>query len=171
MKEIRPAQVASASAVLNTTRQLGAVVGAAVVGAVLQNQLAVALHEQAIGYAAQLPAKFQAAFVNSFDNAAKGGLQLGRGQSGASLPAGIPADVTASIQKLAHEVFTQGFLVAYKPTVYFAVIVLLVASMSCLLIVGRRQQPTEAELQADGAEADGGILSRSPLPAADPLTS
>src|ERR1700694_1011947 len=100
MRDIQPAQAASASAVLNTTRPLGGVGGAAVVGAVLQNRLAVAFHDQAVAYSGQLPAAFRAAFVGSFDAAAKGGLQLGRGQAGAALPAGVPAQVAATVQRL-----------------------------------------------------------------------
>src|SRR5207302_417772 len=138
MREIQPAQAASASAVLNTTRQLGGVVGAAVVGAVLQNRLAVAFHSQATASATQLPAQFRPAFIASFDNAAKGGLQLGRGQTGASLPAGLPPQAVATVQHLVHEVFTHGYLLAYKPTVYLAVLVLLVASVSCVLVAGGR---------------------------------
>ena len=138
MREIQPAQAASASAVLNTTRQLGGVVGAAVVGAVLQNRLAVAFHSQATASATQLPSQFRPAFIASFDNAAKGGLQLGRGQTGASLPAGLPPQAVATVQHLVHEVFTHGYLLAYKPTVYLAVLVLLVASVSCVLVAGGR---------------------------------
>ena len=153
MRDIQPAQAASASAVLNTTRQLSSVVGAAVVGAVLQNRLAVAFHDQAVAYSGQLPAAFRAAFVGSFDAAAKGGLQLGRGQAGAALPAGVPAQVAATVQRLAHEVFAHGFLIAYKPTVYLAVAVLLVAAASCVLVAGDRRAVTAPQLPAESARA------------------
>src|SRR6266536_549801 len=40
---------------INTTRQLGGVFGSAIVGAVLQNRLAVSLHEEAVQRTAGLP--------------------------------------------------------------------------------------------------------------------
>jgi len=148
MRDIQPAQAASASAVLNTTRQLGGVVGAAVVGAVLQNRLAVAFHDQATSYANQLPAQFRPGFVAGFDNAAKAGLQLGRGQTGGTLPAGLPPQAVATVQHLVHEVFTHGYLLAYKPTVYLAVLVLLFASISCVLVAQQKRQPSEMSIAA-----------------------
>lgn len=154
MREIQPVQAASASAVLNTTRQMGSVAGAAVVGAVLQNRLAIAFHDQAVAFSAQLPAQFRTGFVNGFDAAGKAGLELGRGQAGAPLPAGIPAPLAATVQRLAHEVFTNGYLIAYKPTVYLAVVVLLVAAASCLLVTGGRRAATAVpERPAEGVQA------------------
>jgi EmrB/QacA subfamily drug resistance transporter len=55
MRNITPRQAGGASGVLNTTRQLGSVLGAAVVGAVLQNQLAASLRDQAASASRQLP--------------------------------------------------------------------------------------------------------------------
>jgi EmrB/QacA subfamily drug resistance transporter len=138
MMKIQPAEAGAASSVLNTTRQLGSAIGAAVVGAVLQNQLATAMHAQAVTRAAVLPQPYQAGFVAAVDAAAKAGLQVGRGQSGgAQLPAGLPAQVAQTLSQLSHDVFVNAYLVAYKPTVYGAVAVLLVASLSCLLVAGR----------------------------------
>ncbi|TME26740.1 MAG: MFS transporter, partial [Chloroflexi bacterium] len=53
-------------------RQLGAVVGSAIIGAVLQAQLAVDLPAQASTAAAQLPAPFRDQFVSGFAQAARG---------------------------------------------------------------------------------------------------
>src|SRR2546425_10684566 len=135
MHDIVPAMAGAASGVLNTTRQLGAVIGAAAVGAVLQNRLAVALHDQAVSAAAQLPPAVQGQFVAGFDKAAKSGLQVGRGQTGASLPANVPASLVGTIQDLVHQVFVNGYVIAMRPTVAVAVVGLAVASVSCLLVV------------------------------------
>ncbi len=139
MRDIKPQQAGAASGVLNTTRQLGAAFGAAGAGAVLQNRLAVTLHDQAVTASAQLPPDFRGGFVDGFSNAAKTGFQVGRGQSGGvQLPPNLPAQVAAQIQNLVHDVFTQGFVLAMRPTVAVALVVLGVAALSCLLIAGRR---------------------------------
>jgi len=150
MMKIQPSEAGAASSVLNTTRQLGSAIGAAVVGAVLQNQLASSMHSEAVTRVAVLPQPYQAGFVAAVDAAAKAGLQVGRGQSGgAQLPAGLPAPVAQALTQLSHDVFVNAYLLAYKPTVYGAVAVLLVASVSCLLVAGRaRQAKSEASIAA-----------------------
>src|SRR4030081_1990587 len=55
MRNMNPRGAGPAPGLLNTTRQLGGAIGSAIVGAVLQNRLAVSLHDQAVRYAAQLP--------------------------------------------------------------------------------------------------------------------
>jgi len=148
MRDIQPRQAGAASGVLNTTRQLGAAFGAAGVGAVLQNRLAVALHDQAVSASTQLPAAFQSRFVGGFSNAAKSGFQVGRGQSGGiQLPANIPAQVAAQLQHLVHDVFTQGYILAMRPTVGVGVAVLALAALSCVL-VSTKQAPVSAESTA-----------------------
>src|SRR5713226_5310627 len=59
MRNIEPRIAGSASAVLNTIRQLGAAIGSAVVGALLQNHLATSLHDQAVSHSSQLPPLFR----------------------------------------------------------------------------------------------------------------
>src|SRR5262249_5676384 len=91
MREVPPVMSGAASGTLNTSRQIGSAIGSAVIaGAVLQNQLASALHERALTAASQLPPQLRQGFVNGFASAARGGLAVGRGQSGAAqLPAGL----------------------------------------------------------------------------------
>jgi hypothetical protein len=61
--------------------------------------------------------------------------------------------VAGTIQGLAHEVFAHGFLIAYKPTVYLAVAVLLLAAASCLLIAENLRAVTAPELPTESARA------------------
>jgi EmrB/QacA subfamily drug resistance transporter len=151
MRDIKPHMAGAASGVLNTTRQLGAVIGAAAVGAVLQNQLATALHDHAVTAAAKLPPAFQQRFVDGFAQAAKSGLQVGRGQTGASLPGNLPAAVVGTVQRLVHDVFVNGYVTAMRPTVAMAVAVLAIASVSCLLVLNRRRVSDDVAAPVDVA--------------------
>src|SRR5580765_1369362 len=58
MRNVEPRMAGAASGVLNTTRQVGAAIGSAVVGALLQNHLATALHNEAVSQSASLPAAY-----------------------------------------------------------------------------------------------------------------
>jgi MFS family permease len=138
LQRITARQAASASAVINTTRQLGAVLGGAVLGAVLQNRLAAELTSRASTAAAQLPPPFRAGFANGFREAAKHGLQIGRGQDGGfRLPAGLPSPLSHQLTTLVHDVFLNSYVAAMRPAVMVSVGVLALASASCLLVVGR----------------------------------
>jgi EmrB/QacA subfamily drug resistance transporter len=149
MRRIVPRDAAAASGVLSTTRQMGSVLGIAVAGAVLQAQLAVALRDRALTASAQLPAGARPGFVDGFARAARAGLEVGRGQDGgARLPAGLPADLRGQVLALAHDVFVNGYVAAMRPTVMLAVAVLGVASLSCLLVAGRRRPAVEKVAEA-----------------------
>jgi EmrB/QacA subfamily drug resistance transporter len=135
MRQIRPVDAGSASGVLNTTRQVGSAMGAAVMGAVLQNQLASLLPSNAAKAAAQLPAGAQQAFVNGFAGAAKGNLEVGVGQAGhLTLPPGMSPDIAAQIQALATQVFDNSYISAMRPTVALGMAVVLAGAASALLL-------------------------------------
>jgi EmrB/QacA subfamily drug resistance transporter len=146
-RDLQPRFAGVASGVISTVQELGAVLGSAAIGALLQNQLANDLHNRAVSYATQLPAQAQGPFVDGFSKAAKAGLQVGRGQSGTTLalPAGIPAQVAQQIQQVAHAVFTQAFVDAMRPTMALAIVVILAAAIGALWA---RNNPPRAQTEA-----------------------
>jgi EmrB/QacA subfamily drug resistance transporter len=153
-RDIKPQLAGVASGVLNTIQELGAVVASASVGALLQNRLAVALHDQAVERSAALPQPFRSPFVDAFSGAAKNGLEIGAGQNGGSLqlPAGVPAPVVAQLQQIAHDVFVNAFVIAMRPTLLLPIAVVLLAAVSCLAVRNRGMQSGE-EPAAEAAEA------------------
>jgi EmrB/QacA subfamily drug resistance transporter len=152
MLNIAPRMAGAASGVINTTRQLGAVIGSAAVGALLQNQIATKLVAQAQANAAQLDPRFREPFVEAFRHAASGGLNVGAGQTGATLPAGIPPQAQASIAHVAMETFQQGFTAAMRATLVLPIVVLAFAALSCLLVKGSGRPAGDQAARAEQPE-------------------
>ena len=145
MRNIAPRVAGAASGVLNTTRQLGAAIGSAVMGALLQNHLATTLHDQAVSHAASLPVAFRAQFIAAFSSVASNGFEIGTGQTGAKLPPGIPPAVAGQINALAHDVFVSGYIDAMKSSLVVPVAFLAFTAVTTLLIKRRpRAQKVEA---------------------------
>jgi hypothetical protein len=132
-----------ASGVVNTIQELGGVLASAVIGALLQNRLALALHDRAVSASGQLPAQYRTAFVSGFSNAAHSGFEVGAGQSGTSLA--LPAQV----QAIAHSVFTSAFVDAVHPTLILPVAVLVLAALATAFV----RTPRIAEVAVQEKEA------------------
>jgi EmrB/QacA subfamily drug resistance transporter len=138
MRGVPPRLAGAASGVNNTIRQIGSVIGSAAVGALLQNQLASSLRDEATARAGQLPAQYREQFVSGFSNAAKGGLEVGAGQTGAAqnLPPGIPAQVADQLHRVATQVFDSAFVKAMHPTLVLPIVVIAIGALACLGLKG-----------------------------------
>jgi EmrB/QacA subfamily drug resistance transporter len=143
---LEPRLAGIASGVISTIQELGGVLASAVIGALLQNRLALALHARAVESAAQLPSRARAPFVASFSNAARHGFQVGRGETGGRvhLPPGTPAQVAQQIVDAARSVFGHAFVDAMRPSMALAVAIVVLAAVASLAV----RQPVAVEAPA-----------------------
>jgi hypothetical protein len=162
-----PARLAgAASGVLNTGRQLGGTLGGAITGAVLASQLTAAMHLRAAGDARLLPAAARPGFVAGFAHAARSGLQVGRGQSAASPPHGVPPQLIPELRQLIRDVFTHGYIAAIRPTLAISVAVLLAGAAGCLLL--RRHTAAPSAVTTPPAAVTSPPEDASPLTVTSP---
>jgi len=159
MRNIQPRIAGSASAVLNTIRQLGAVIGSAVVGALLQNRLAISLHDQAVSHSTQLPAAFRDQFVAAFSNISSKGFEIGTGQSGAALPANLPPAVARQLASIAHDVFVSGYIDAMKSTYILPMAFLALTALSTVLIKRRKREAVQPQQQEQPREEEARVAA------------
>jgi EmrB/QacA subfamily drug resistance transporter len=145
MRGVPPRLAGAAAGVNNTMRQVGSVVGAAAVGAVLQHRLAGALREEAAGRAAEIPAPYRGQVVAGFADAAKGGLEVGGGRP--QLPAGLPQQTAVDVQRVAAEIFQHGFVTAMRPSIALPIAAVLVGAAACFA-VRRHTRTTEPAPEA-----------------------
>jgi EmrB/QacA subfamily drug resistance transporter len=158
MRDIRPQMAGAASGMLNTTRQVGAVIGSSAVGALLENRLVSTLTSQASSRTAALPAAARAQIVAGFRSAAKSGsfeTGVGRPGSGSSALRGAPPSVIAHVDAITKAIFTNGYVQAMRPTMLLPIVVLIIGAVSCLAIRGlaRPAEPAPTEVAEAGRAA------------------
>jgi EmrB/QacA subfamily drug resistance transporter len=156
MQNVQPRLAGAASGMINTVRQVGAVIGTATVGALLQNRLAAALPSAARAHDAALPPSHRAQFVGGFAKAAQNGT-FGAGQHSFAAPPGMPSSMIAMIGKLYHEVFAIGFVQAMHETFVLPIAVLAIAALTCLAIkrtpVSADHAPATVDRQPEASQA------------------
>ncbi|WP_028798609.1 MFS transporter [Streptomyces sp. 142MFCol3.1] len=142
MRDVPVRLSGAASGVNNALRQVGSVLAGAVVGAVLQAQLASSLTDQARQRAWQLPAPYRDGFVAAFYEAES---DVGARQSAAA-PSGVPHDVADRMRALGGQVFGHGFVDAMGPALLVCAGVLLTGALACLAV--RRHRGPSADPHA-----------------------
>ncbi|MFB9235890.1 DHA2 family efflux MFS transporter permease subunit [Plantactinospora siamensis] len=153
MRNVAPQMAGAASGFINTSRQLGGVIGSAAVGALLQVQLADQLRSTARTNAGSLPPQFRDAFVNGFSHASGGSLQVGAGQSGVPLPPGLPEQARQVIGQVATRTFHQAFTGAMRHSLVLPLAVLAAAALCCLFISTRASRGTAAPAEPEPVDA------------------
>src|SRR5262250_3244036 len=149
MRDIKPHVAGAASGLLNTNRQVGAVIGTAAVGALLQNRLAAALPSQARQRSIGLPPPIRDKLVAGVTRAANSGA-VGPGQSTSfHSQHGIPAPLARQVAQIYQASFTHGYVDAMRPAIVLPIAALAVAALSCLAIKSGPAQPAQASAEHD----------------------
>jgi EmrB/QacA subfamily drug resistance transporter len=140
MHNVQARMAGAAAGVMNTARQLGALLGSVAMGTVLQVQLATNLGAAAQRNAEALPESFRPRFLEGFEKAAQAkGIEVGAGQSGAHLPADIPASVLPAIEQVALKTFQEAYIPAMRATLILPLVVLVMALVGTFFV--RRADP------------------------------
>ncbi|GAA1708174.1 DHA2 family efflux MFS transporter permease subunit [Isoptericola hypogeus] len=141
----------------NTNRQVGGVIGSAVVVATLSARLTVTIPAAAQDVAASLPEQYRQPFVDGITAASGdvGSTSVGSVQ----LPDGVPADVAQQVGQAAQQAFAAGFADAAAQTLLVVGLVLVVGVV-CAAFMSPQQH---LEGVAEGAARP----DRSPQPAPD----
>ena len=147
-RDLKPHLAGAASGMLATIQELGTVLGSAAVGALLSNRLATAMHDQAVERSSHLPPEFRPGFLAAFKPT--GNLDVGPGQS-VPVPPGLPPPVAHLLQQLGHDVFTNAFTQAMRPSLALPMAIVLLAGLSCLAVRVRSSQVGAGATEAEAA--------------------
>ena len=110
LEGIRPATAGVAAGVLNTTRQVGSVLGGAVIGAMLQIQLASRLHEEALARTSALPPEVRDRVLQLYSGTGA----VSMGGSAGSATAGAAPEVASQVTAAVQAIFSHGFVEAMR---------------------------------------------------------
>ncbi|WP_433227921.1 DHA2 family efflux MFS transporter permease subunit [Actinomadura formosensis] len=136
MDGVDPRLAGAASGVSSTIRQVGGVLGTAMLGALLSARLSAALHSEAEKRAGQLPEDLRARFVDNSTAAA-------RHYSPPTPPGGLSPATTSLYERLTADTFATGFVHAMQTTLVACAMVLVAAVVLCFLFSPRNKPTTE----------------------------
>jgi MFS family permease len=146
MRNVQRKMAGSAAGLINTARQLGAVLGSAAVGALLQAQLVARLPESARANVDALPQSMRQRFLDGFDKVTAGrGLEVGAGQTGAHLPPDIPESVRPAVEQVALKTFYEAYVPSMRTTLILPVVVLLIAVVAAVVLTRSDRPPAPDE--------------------------
>jgi hypothetical protein len=108
MPNVEPQMAGAASGMINTTRQLGGVIGAAAVGALLQAQLSSHLKSAALAGADQLAAQYRSQVTEALSHVASGSQDIAGGQISTDLPGRCPRSGASRAERVLHPRLPRG---------------------------------------------------------------
>ncbi|MFI7226043.1 DHA2 family efflux MFS transporter permease subunit [Nonomuraea angiospora] len=138
MDGVDPRLAGAASGVSGTIRQVGGVLGTAVLGALLSARLSSTLRGAAEERAGRLPENLRAQFIESSTAAA-------HHYSAPTLPGGLDPATTSLYERVSADAFAAGFVGAMQTTLVACAVVLVAAALLCLLFKTGPVQNRQAE--------------------------
>ncbi|HWB37332.1 MAG TPA: MFS transporter, partial [Rugosimonospora sp.] len=156
MRNVQPRMAGAASGFINTTRQLGGVIGSAAVGALLQARLGQALpaaaDKQVAAMPASVPEQIKDGLRQGFSHLT-GGLEVGTGQTGIET-GNIPAQFRTVVSNTAKSIFDEGFTNAMRDTLWLPIAVMAVAALTILFVKGGGHARPVGAAAEEGAEPE-----------------
>jgi EmrB/QacA subfamily drug resistance transporter len=142
MYNIDTAVAGAASGTLNTIRQFGSTIGAAVVGAVIQTRLVISVREAAAEQAGALDPVLREPFLGAVGRSVDGGLEVGRGGHAIAVPGNLGDSAAAVLRHAADSTFQAGLTGAVRATFLLPAALLVVSTM--LTFAVRRRAETRS---------------------------
>ncbi|MEV4017384.1 DHA2 family efflux MFS transporter permease subunit [Nonomuraea angiospora] len=136
MDGVDPRLAGAASGVSSTIRQIGGVLGTAVLGTLLSARLSSTLRSEAEERAGQLPENLRAQFIDNSTAAA-------HHYSAPTLPGGLSPAMTSLYERVSADTFAAGFVSAMQTTLLACAMVLVAAALLCFLFSSRKEPTTE----------------------------